>query len=44
MLIMHGGRERNLNEFKTLLDASGFRFTSLTPTSTPFVLIEAVAI
>ena len=42
MLIMLGGRERTLNEYKTLLNATGFCFISVTPTSTPFVLIEAV--
>ena len=43
MLVMLGGRERNLDEFKALFTAAGFRFSSATPTSTPFVLIEAVA-
>jgi hypothetical protein len=44
MLVLHGGRERSLHEYKTLLSATGFRFTGVTTTSTPFVLIEAIAI
>ena len=44
MLVMLGGRERNLEEYKALFTAAGFRFSSATPTSTPFVLIEAVAV
>jgi hypothetical protein len=44
MLVTLGGRERNLDEFKALFAAAGFRLASATPTSTPFVLIEAVAV
>ena len=44
MLVMLGGRERNLEEYKALITAAGFRFSHATPTSTPFVLIEAVAV
>jgi hypothetical protein len=44
MLVMLGGRERNLEEYKALFTAADFRFSSITPTSTPFVLIEAVAV
>ena len=44
MLVMLGGRERNLEEYKTLLAAAGFRFSCTTPTSTPLVLMEAVAV
>lgn len=44
MLVVLGGRERTLREYETLLEATGFRFISMTPTSTPFVLIEAVAV
>jgi hypothetical protein len=43
MLVVIGGRECNLEEFKALLTAAGFSFSSVTPTSTPFLLIEAVA-
>jgi hypothetical protein len=44
MLVLFDGRERTLDEFKALFTAAGFRFASATPTSTPFVLIEAVAV
>ncbi|AXC10446.1 O-methyltransferase [Acidisarcina polymorpha] len=44
MLVLHGGRERSLQEYKTLLNAAGFQFTTSTATATPFVLIEAQAI
>lgn len=44
MLVELGGRERNLEEYKALFTAAGFRFSSATPTSTPWVLIEAVAV
>jgi hypothetical protein len=43
MLVLFDGRERTLDEFKALFTAAGFLFASATPTSTPFVLIEAVA-
>jgi hypothetical protein len=43
MLVMLGGRERNLEEYKALFSAAGLRFSSVTPTSTQFVLLEAVA-
>jgi hypothetical protein len=35
--------ERTLEEYKILLATANFWFTSLTPTATPFSLIEAVA-
>jgi hypothetical protein len=44
MLVMLGGRERNLEEFKVLFTASGFRFAKFTATSTPFILIEALPV
>jgi len=44
MMVVLGGRERDLEEYKALLTAAGFRFSSATPTATPFVLIEAVAV
>lgn len=44
MMVVLGGKERDLEEYKALLDAAGFRFTCVTPTSTPFVLIEATAV
>ena len=43
MLAVLGSRERTLEEYKILLARADFRFTSLTPTATPFSLIEAVA-
>ena len=43
MLAVLGSRERTLEEYKILLAAADFRFISLTPTGTPFSLIEAVA-
>jgi hypothetical protein len=44
MLVTLGGRERTLDEYKALLSTAGFRFSRITPTSTPFSLIEANAI
>ena len=44
MLVLLGGRERNLEEFKALFAAGGFRFSRSISTSTPFVLIEALAV
>jgi hypothetical protein len=44
MLVMLGSRERNLDEYKALFTAAGFLFSSATPTQTPFVLMEAVAV
>jgi ubiquinone/menaquinone biosynthesis C-methylase UbiE len=43
MMVVLGGKERSLGEFQALFNATGFRFTGMTPTSTPFVLIEAMA-
>lgn len=43
MLVMLGGRERNLEEYKALFTAAGFRFSNTTPSSTPFALIEGDA-
>lgn len=44
MLVMLGGKERTLDEYKELLSQTGFRFTRLTRTSTPFFIIEAAAV
>jgi O-methyltransferase domain/Dimerisation domain len=44
MLVLLGGRERHLEEYEALFAAAGFRFASAFPTSTPFFLIEAVAV
>jgi O-methyltransferase domain len=37
MLVMLGGRERNLEEYKALFTSAGFAFSRATPTSTPRV-------
>jgi hypothetical protein len=42
MLVMTGGRERSLAEFVALLQRSRFRLLSVTPTSTPLSVIEAM--
>jgi hypothetical protein len=44
MLVVLGGRERNLEEYTALFTAAGFRFSNATPTSAQWVLIEAVAV
>ena len=44
MMVVLGGRERDLGEYRTLLAAAGFQFASTTATHTPFVLIEARAV
>lgn len=41
MLAMTGGRERTLPEYDTLLAAAGLTLTGVTPTATPFSVIEA---
>jgi hypothetical protein len=43
MMVILGAKERTLEEYKTLLSVTGFRFTRITATATPFSLIEAVA-
>jgi hypothetical protein len=42
MLVMTGGQERSLAEFTSLLKQSRFRLLSVTPTSTPLSVIEAI--
>jgi hypothetical protein len=42
MLVMTAGRERSLAEFNSLLRRSRFRLLSVTPTSTPLSVIEAM--
>lgn len=44
MLVMTGGRERTQAEFRTLLDASGYRLTKIIPTMAPQSVIEAIPI
>jgi ubiquinone/menaquinone biosynthesis C-methylase UbiE len=40
MLIMTGGRERTEDEYRTLLEASGFKLTRIAPTKSPMSIIE----
>jgi ubiquinone/menaquinone biosynthesis C-methylase UbiE len=40
MLIMTGGRERTEDEYRTLLEASGFKLTRIVPTNSPMSIIE----
>jgi len=42
MLVVLGGRERTLEEFRGLLEAAGFQLTRVIPTESPFQLIEAI--
>jgi SAM-dependent methyltransferase len=44
MMVVLGGRERQLGEYQALLTAAGFGTASVTPTRTPFVLIETTAV
>ena len=41
MLVMTGGQERTIAEFRTLLDAAGYTLTKVTPTLAPQSIIEA---
>jgi hypothetical protein len=43
MLVMNGGRERTLSEFRVLLDASGYKLTRIVSTMALQSVIEAVA-
>ncbi len=40
MLVMTGGRERTEAEYRTLLEASGFRLTRIIPTQSPVSIVE----
>ena len=40
MLVMEGGKERTKEEYRTLLEASGFRLTRIIPTKSPYSVIE----
>jgi len=42
MMVMLGGRERSLEEFRALLEAAGFQLTRVIPTESLFQLIEAI--
>jgi ubiquinone/menaquinone biosynthesis C-methylase UbiE len=40
MLVMTGGRERTADQYRTLLEASGFKLTRIVPTKSPMSIIE----
>jgi len=40
MLVMETGKERTADEYRRLLEASGFRLTRIIPTKSPYSLIE----
>ncbi len=40
MLVMEGGKERTKDEYKRLLETSGFRLARIVPTKSPYSLIE----
>jgi O-methyltransferase domain/Dimerisation domain len=44
MLVMSGGRERTLGEFRTLLSAADYKLTRIVPTMAPQSVIEAIAV
>src|SRR5262245_15828394 len=41
MMVMHGGRERSEDEFRTLFHAAGLRLKRIVPTHSPVSVIEA---
>jgi hypothetical protein len=43
MMVMSSGRERSLPEFQRLFEAAGLATTKVTTTTTPMVILEAVA-
>jgi hypothetical protein len=44
MLVLTGGKERTLEEYRELLAAAGFRLNQVVPTSSDWVVIEAMPI
>ena len=42
MMVMLGGRERTLEEFRALLEGASFQLGRVIPTESPFQLIEAI--
>ncbi len=40
MLVMEGGKERTKEEYRRLLEASGFKLTRIVPTKSPYSVIE----
>ena len=43
MLVMNGGRERTIAEFRALLNAADYKLTRIVPTMAPQSVIEAIA-
>jgi hypothetical protein len=43
-MVITGGLERTEEEFRRLLDASGFRLVRVIPTNSPIGIIEAVPV
>jgi len=43
MLVMNGGRERTIAEFRALLNAADYKLTRIVPTMAPQSMIEAIA-
>jgi O-methyltransferase domain/Dimerisation domain len=43
MLVMNGGRERTIAEFRALLNAADYKITRIVPTMAPQSVIEAIA-
>ena len=44
MLILTGGRERTIEQYRGLLASAGFRLNDVYPTSADFVIIEAMPV
>ncbi|CAN7377555.1 hypothetical protein LJR230_002166 [Trinickia sp. LjRoot230] len=44
MLVLHGAAERSANEYRTLINKSGFRIERVVQTDSPFSVIECVPI
>jgi hypothetical protein len=44
MLLLHGGRERTLKEYETLLNQMGFKVTRMVPTEGNLSIIEAIPV
>ena len=40
MLVMEGGKERTKEEYRKLLEGSGFKLTRIVPTNSPYSVIE----
>jgi C-methyltransferase len=41
MLVLTGGKERTVEEYRELLASGGFRLNQVVPTATGFAIIEA---